>query len=88
MKPLTFLDTPGWEYVVDEVSANVFKVNARDAQGRSIEKIGTDPESLMEECHREARNMIERVGPIAFFVRLSENLQKLFAFPPHSASLI
>ncbi len=59
MKRLTFADTPGWYFDVDEVSANVFKVCARDTLGRSTEKTGTDPDALLEECHQSAREMIK-----------------------------
>jgi len=57
MKPKTFSDTPGWEFRVDEVSANVFIVIASDTSGRTIEKTGTDHDVLLEECHHEAKQM-------------------------------
>ena len=57
MKPKTFTDAPGWEFRVDEVSANVFVVIASDTAGRTIEKTGTDPDVLLEECHHEAKQM-------------------------------
>lgn len=57
MKPVTFTDTPEWEFRTDEVSANVFVVIGRDAKGRTIEKTGTDPDALLDECHHEAKQM-------------------------------
>ena len=58
MKPITFSDAPGWEFNVEEVSANVFTVTARDTHGRSIEKTGIDLDELIAECHQEALDMI------------------------------
>ncbi len=55
MKPKTFTDTPGWEFRIDEVSANVFVVSASDTAGRTVEKSGTDPDALLEECHLEVK---------------------------------
>jgi len=50
---------PGWDFEVDEVSMGVYRVIARDASGRTIEKSGTDPDSLIEECKAEARRLIK-----------------------------
>jgi hypothetical protein len=55
MKPKTFTDTPGWEFHIDEVSANVFVVRASDGAGRTIEKTGIDPDALLEECRQEVK---------------------------------
>ena len=58
MKPITFSDAPGWEFEVDEVSANVYTVAGRDRQGRSIDKIGIDRDALIEQCHHEAKDIL------------------------------
>lgn len=60
MKPKTFTDAPEWEFRIEEVSANVFVVVASGAAGQTIEKTGTDPEVMLEECHQEARLMSSR----------------------------
>ncbi len=57
MKPKSFTDTPGWEFHIDEVSVNVFVVSASDAAGRTIEKTGTDPYALIEECRQEVKQI-------------------------------
>ncbi|WAC21754.1 hypothetical protein OVA24_10190 [Luteolibacter sp. SL250] len=62
MKPKTFSDAPGWEFRMDEVSANVFVVVGSDAEGRTIEKIGTDPYALLGECHQEAKQISSPQG--------------------------
>lgn len=62
MKPLTFADTPNWEFKVDEVSANVFTITARDTAGRSIDKTGTDFDGLIEQCRQEAKAMCNRAA--------------------------
>ena len=56
MNPKTFTDSPGWEFRIDEVSANVFVVRASDRAGRTVERTGTDPNALLEECHQEVSN--------------------------------
>lgn len=57
MKPKTFSDSPGWEFRIDEVSANVFIVRASDRAGRTVEKTGIDPDTLLEECHQEVKQI-------------------------------
>ena len=54
---MAFLGTPGWQYEVEEVSANVYQVTARNVAGPKIEAIGTDVEQLLEECRENARRM-------------------------------
>jgi hypothetical protein len=46
--------TSGWVFEVEEISANVYRVTARDSLGRSLAKTGTDPDILLAECKREA----------------------------------
>lgn len=48
--PLKFKEVLNWNFIVDEVSAGVYKVRGKDKFGRSVEKNGTDPEALIEEC--------------------------------------
>lgn len=55
MKPKTFTDCPGWEFHLEEVSANVFNVRASDRAGRRVEKTGTDPDAILEECRQEVK---------------------------------
>lgn len=48
---------PGWAFEVDEVSAGVYLVIGTDREGRRVEKKGLDPDTLVEECKRAAREM-------------------------------
>jgi hypothetical protein len=54
-EPLEFQDVPGWRFTVDEVSAEVYKVNGMDEAKRSVERVGTDPNLLIEECKEYAK---------------------------------
>jgi len=47
-------DLLGWIFEVDEVSAGVYKITATDTFGRSVEKVGCDPDSLLADCKKEA----------------------------------
>jgi hypothetical protein len=47
-------DLPGWIIEVDEVSAGVYKITATDTFGRSVAKVGCDPDSLLADCKKEA----------------------------------
>ena len=55
--PIEFPDLPGWTFNVEEVSFGVYRVFGRDEAGRSIAKSGTDPDTLLEECRIEARDL-------------------------------
>lgn len=49
-----------WEFKVDEISANVYRVIGVDRKGRSVERTGTDPEMLLSECKADAMKLSER----------------------------
>lgn len=49
-----------WEFKVDEISANVYRVTGVDRKGRSVEKTGTDPEMLLSECKADAMRLSGR----------------------------
>jgi len=59
MRPITFRDLPGWEFNIDEVSANVFRVLGNDQHGRSVERTGIDPDSILRECYSDAAALTE-----------------------------
>lgn len=59
---LTFREIPGWNFDVDEVSANVFKVVGRDSAGRTFEKTGLDPDGLIEEAKRYALKVLAELN--------------------------
>lgn len=53
-------ELPGWIFDIDEKSAGVYEVVARDAKGHTITKAGTDPERLIDECKRDAADLSSR----------------------------
>ena len=56
----TYPDLPGWSFEIDEESAGVYQVVAKDARGRTIVRVATDPEFLIDECRREAADLSQR----------------------------
>jgi len=50
----TFPELEGWQFEIDEVSAGVYRVDAKDSRGRRLTKTGTDPEQIIDECRQEA----------------------------------
>jgi len=48
-----------WEFKVDEISANVYRVKGVDVKGRSVERTGTNPEILLLECKTDAMKLVE-----------------------------
>jgi hypothetical protein len=57
---LEFKDVPGWRFTVDEVSAGVYKVNGIDEAKRGVERVGTDPDLLIEECKEYAKMIVNQ----------------------------
>ena len=55
---LEFNEIPGWIFDVTEVSAGVFIVKGWDTLGHIVEKPGTDPDAMLEECKRYAAQVI------------------------------
>lgn len=53
----TFLDLPGWNFDMDEVSAGVYEVVAKDAKGHRISLKGTNLDEVIEECKKMARKV-------------------------------
>lgn len=56
--PTTFEELPGWTFVIEEVSAGVYKALGMDEAGRSVEMSGLDPEAMLEECKKRVVNML------------------------------
>jgi len=50
-----------WSFHVEEVSAGVYQVIGVDTKGRRVEKKGSDPDTLLEDCKRAAAE-IERAA--------------------------
>ena len=52
-------DLPGWTFEIEEVSAGVYKVVARDKHGQMLSNKGTDPDGLLKSCGEEARRLMD-----------------------------
>ena len=55
---IDFKELSGWSFDADEVSAGVFVAMGSDRCGRRVERTGTDPEALIEECKKDAIGMM------------------------------
>jgi hypothetical protein len=51
---IKFEELPEWSFGAEEVSIGAYKAFGSDIHGRKIEKIGTDPEILINECMQYA----------------------------------
>ncbi|MDM3871861.1 hypothetical protein QSV34_10915 [Porticoccus sp. W117] len=49
-----FKELPNWRFDMEEVSANVYTVIAKNSEGGSISKTGVDLDELIEECKKDA----------------------------------
>lgn len=50
----TFSDLPGWSFTVEERSVGVYVALGRDESGRSVQRSGTDPDELLDQCRADA----------------------------------
>ena len=48
-----------WSFQIDEISANVYRVWGVDPLGRRVEKVGDDPDILLQECKTDALKITE-----------------------------
>ena len=48
----------GWTMSIEEVSAGVYLLVARDLRGRSIRRSGTDPDALLEDCKSDIAQLM------------------------------
>jgi hypothetical protein len=53
-------DVPGWQFSAREQSAGVWKIEAHDADGRSVSRVGINYDELLRECVEDARTMAAR----------------------------
>lgn len=52
-----FPDLAGWSFEIDEVSAGVYEVTAKDKRGPRFNRKGIDPDVLLRECHQQAKQL-------------------------------
>jgi hypothetical protein len=55
--PITRMDAPDWYFRYREVSANFYVAEGRDAWGRSVQRQGTDPDTLLNQCAEDVRTV-------------------------------
>lgn len=55
-------DLSGWDFEVEEVSSNVYRVTGRDPGGRQVARTGTNPDVLLAQCKRDALEISEGHG--------------------------
>lgn len=53
-------DPEGWAFSVEEVSAGVYLVRGRDSQNRQVALTGTDADSLVRECRKQAMELLAK----------------------------
>lgn len=57
---MKFEELPDWNFDVQETSANVYRVTGTDVAGRSVERVGLDPDELLNEAKQDAIQMAKR----------------------------
>ena len=55
-------DLPAWLFDIDEVSAGVYEIIGRDNAGHNVSAKGTDVDSLLDQCKKEARRISLRAS--------------------------
>lgn len=50
----TFPDLPGWRFEMDEISAGVYEVTARDGAGHCVSAKDADLEAALQQCCQDA----------------------------------
>lgn len=54
----TYPELPNWTFELDEVSAGVYEVVARDNFGHEISEKGIDVVKIIESCRRQALEIL------------------------------
>ena len=55
-----YAELPAWEFELDEISAGVYEVIGRDKAGHRVSAKGVDLDSLVEQCRKDAREILMR----------------------------
>ena len=53
-------DVPGWKFTITEVSNNVYRIDGRDAAGRSVSRTSHKLGELIQECVTDALEVSSR----------------------------
>jgi hypothetical protein len=61
MTALKYHELPNWTMEIDEVSAGVYRVIATDAVGHRFQSQGTDPDALLNDARRAARELEDKM---------------------------
>jgi hypothetical protein len=60
---IEFTELPGWKFEIDEISAGVYKVRGKNKSGRNVEATGVDPDTLIDECKKSAKQIVIKSDP-------------------------
>jgi hypothetical protein len=60
MRPIRFPDLPGWEFKLEEIAWNWYRADGTHDDGRSVSRMGGDPDTLLKECADDARHLPQR----------------------------
>jgi len=52
----------GWVFDESEISAGMYRVTGHDQDGRNVSRTGTDPDSLLLQCDRDAIELSGRAA--------------------------
>jgi hypothetical protein len=58
----SFDDLPGWIFDMEEISANVYEVTAIDTLGHRVQIKGVDPETLLDNARRGAKEIQQKMS--------------------------
>ena len=61
MTKRTYPDLPKWVFDIDEVSAGVYEVVAKDDLGHEISEQGIDVADAIENCKRRAKELASHI---------------------------
>lgn len=59
----TYPELPDWVFEIEEVSAGVYQVLARNNVGQQVEEKGIDVIRMIETCREQARNIQLKGSP-------------------------
>ena len=57
-----FLELPGWHFEASEVSAGVYRITGVRGGEKRVERTGHDTTELLEQCHRDALEVVQAEG--------------------------
>ncbi len=56
---MNFKELPNWNFKIEEISVNVYKITGVDSKGRKVERTGTSPDEIIEKSKQDALMIIK-----------------------------